>query len=92
MVSATSKGSDQPVHMRSLIRAFARATDRTAFGVSKLKKRLHRLVCVYSCQNITLPGRVAQSVTCLATDACLIADPGVRSRSGPILSGRLIMK
>ena len=26
-----------------------------------------------------LPGRVAQSVTCLATDACLIADPGVAS-------------
>ena len=24
-----------------------------------------------------LPGRVAQSVTCLATDACLTADPGV---------------
>ena len=26
-----------------------------------------------------LPGRVAQSVTCLATDACLTADPGVTS-------------
>ena len=26
-----------------------------------------------------LPGRIAQSVTCLATDACLIADPGVAS-------------
>ena len=26
-----------------------------------------------------LPGRVAQSVTCLATDACLTADPGVPS-------------
>ena len=35
-----------------------------------------------------LPGRVAQSVTCLATDACLTADLGsrVRSRSGTILS------
>ena len=32
-----------------------------------------------SCNNI--PGRVAQSVTvtCLATDACLTADPGVAS-------------
>ena len=28
---------------------------------------------------ILLPGRVAQSVTCLATDACLTADPGVAS-------------
>ena len=27
----------------------------------------------------TLPGRVAQSVACLATDASLIADPGVTS-------------
>ena len=26
-----------------------------------------------------LPGRIAQSVTCLATDACLTADPGVAS-------------
>ena len=25
------------------------------------------------------PGRVAQSITCLATDACLTADPGVTS-------------
>ena len=28
---------------------------------------------------VFLPGRVAQSVTCLATDACLTADPGVAS-------------
>ena len=27
----------------------------------------------------TVPGRVAQSVTCLATDTCLTADPGVAS-------------
>ena len=26
-----------------------------------------------------LPGRIVQSVTCLATDACLTADPGVAS-------------
>ena len=30
------------------------------------------------CHNFSL-GRVAQSVTCLATDACLTADPGVAS-------------
>ena len=29
--------------------------------------------------NYKLPGRVAQSVACLATDACLTADPGVAS-------------
>ena len=28
---------------------------------------------------IGIPGCVAQSVTCLATDACLTADPGVAS-------------
>ena len=28
---------------------------------------------------IPSPGRIAQSVTCLATDACLTADPGVAS-------------
>ena len=38
------------------------------------------------------PGRVAQSVTCLATHACLTADPGVEFDPGPILSWRLIMK
>ena len=40
------------------------------------------------------PGRVAQSVTCLATDACLTADPGVSSSIPvrPILSWRLTMK
>ena len=31
------------------------------------------------CLLIRLPGRVAQSVTCLATDACLTSDPGVMS-------------
>ena len=34
-------------------------------------------ICLPFIQDI--PGRVAQSVTCLATDACLIADPGVAS-------------
>ena len=30
------------------------ATDRTSFGISKLKMRLHRIVWVYTCQNATL--------------------------------------
>ena len=40
------------------------------------------------------PGRVAQLVTCLATDACLTAHPGVpiSIQAGPILLWRLIMK
>ena len=40
--------------------------------------------CPVNEQNIwfkhqSLPGCIAQSVTCLATDACLTADPGVAS-------------
>ena len=58
VVCATSKGSDQPVHTRSLIRAFASRLnilgDRTSFGVSKLKRKLHRLVWIYTCQNAAL--------------------------------------
>ena len=36
------------------------------------------LYIISSLQN-TIQGRVAQSGTCLATDACLTADPGVAS-------------
>ena len=41
-----------------------------------------------------VPGREVQSVTCLATDVSLTADPGVASSipARPILSWRLIMK
>ena len=48
VVCATSKASDQPAHTCSLIRAFASHLNilwvLTTFGVSKLKRRLHRLV------------------------------------------------
>ena len=58
VVCATSKGSDQPAHTRSLFRALAdhlnQASDWTAFGVSKLKRRLQKLVWVNTCQNATL--------------------------------------
>ena len=44
---ATSKGSDQSVHTRSLIRAFACRLNiicvETSFEVSKLKRMHHRL-------------------------------------------------
>ena len=46
----------------------------------------YSLVCAFVARNsvkyrliFASPGRVAQSVTCLATDACLTADPGVAS-------------
>ena len=47
VVCASTKGLDQPAHMRSLIRAFVshlKTIDRLAFGVSKLKRRPHRLI------------------------------------------------
>ena len=34
---------------------------------------------ILSVKKVLMPGLVAQSVTCLATDACLTADPGVAS-------------
>ena len=62
VVCATSMASDQPAHTRSLIRAVASRLNilwvsisywLNTFGVSKLKRRLHRLVWVYTCQNAT---------------------------------------
>ena len=33
---------------------------------------------LWAFKEFNIPGRIAQSVTCLATDASLTADPGVR--------------
>ena len=41
-----------------------------------LQGKAHNITYIYIKK---IPGRVAQSVTCLATDACLTADPGVKS-------------
>ena len=64
MVCVTSKASDQLAHMGSLIRAFAsRLSIIWVLNywlniiwnfVTKSKRRLHRLVWVYTCQNATL--------------------------------------
>ena len=53
-----------------------------------------KYLCVLIHGEVVIPGRVAQSVTCLVTDACLTAIPGVAS-SIPARSHttwRLIMK
>ena len=39
---------------------------------------------------LNVPGRVAQSVTCLATDACLTADPGVATAT--VVTGSFLRK
>ena len=44
-----------------------KANDWTAFGVSKLKRRLHRLLWVYTCQNTTL-----LEITCRGSFICNI--------------------
>ena len=62
ILCATSKGSDQPAHMRNLIRAFASCLHilwvlsywLNIIGTSKLKRRLHRFVWAYTCKNVTL--------------------------------------
>ena len=56
MRCATSKGSDQPAHTRSLIRAFASRLNILIKLLleHKLKRRLHKLHGVHSCQNATL--------------------------------------
>ena len=61
----------------------------TALDLQDFQKRLlflsneHSLLIwanmAYQIRSLIRPGRVAQSVTCLATDACLTADPGVAS-------------
>ena len=62
VVCATSKASDQPAHMRSLIRVFASHLNILWLSIYWLNilcsfyalKGLHRLVWVYTCQNATL--------------------------------------
>ena len=62
VVFETSKASDQPAHVHSLIRAYDSRLNilwilsywSDIFGVSKLKRRLDRLVWIYTLQNTTL--------------------------------------
>ena len=48
-------------------------------SVATIRHVLDRVEEMVSFLDPRKPGRVAQSVTCLATDACLTADPGVAS-------------
>ena len=64
VVWTTSKASDQPGHMRSLIRAFACRLNilwvwsywLNIIWSCQLKKRLHRLAWVYTCQKWHIVG------------------------------------
>ena len=80
VVCATSKASDQPVRMHSLIRAcscrlnilWVLSSWQTSYGISKLKRWLHRLVWVYTCQNSTL-SEIACHGSTRSLAPCLLA-------------------
>ena len=57
-----------------------KATDWTSFGVSKLKRRLHRFVWVYSCQNATLLEITCHGSNDLSTDFLNLLVDGACSR------------
>ena len=52
----------------------SKASEARTHGPSVLSQALYN-----HAPPLSMPGRVAQSVTCLATDACLTAYPGVAS-------------
>ena len=64
-------------------------SDRTQKVIEEGKSSCSAPVTSGVPQPYCLPGRVAQSVTCLATDACQTADPGVTS-SIPVRSHTLV--
>ena len=85
---ANNKGADQTARMRRLVCAFVvRKPPKTGFFASRPIYADN--LCKHSVgpdldpnclnSNRVTPGRVAQSITCLATDACPTADPGVAS-------------
>ena len=53
--------------------------DKLTYNISHCDMRNVRSMFNHASTTQELPGRVAQSVTCLATDASLTADPGVAS-------------
>ena len=82
-----NKGADLTAWMRRLVCAcvvgkpLKTSFFRVVAHISKYLSHLwfiHFLYMALSHEKI-LPGRVAQSVTCLATDASLTADPGIAS-------------
>ena len=68
---------DLPAHPRSLTRTASANSVESDIGCTS---RVYFDNVTLTSHKMTLkPGRVAQSLTCLATDACLTADPGVAS-------------
>ena len=56
---------------QSLSWSRAYSTSWTSLGITRLKRRLHLLVWVYSCQNATLLGIACQALLCCCCCCCL---------------------
>ena len=78
VVCATSKGSDQPAHTRSLIGAIASRLNilwvlsywPNITWSLYAKRRLHRLIWVYTCQNATLLEITCRGSYCFWCQSC----------------------
>ena len=69
----------EPIQQRLNLQRYHRLTEALEGHFYLLLITYYLLLITYHLLLIISPGRVAQSVTCLATDASLTADPGVAS-------------
>ena len=67
-----------PQHETSLL-SFSKIISKSELGKEAYYTTIRTKIYPTNTQWGTIPGCVAQSVTCLATDACLTADPGIAS-------------
>ena len=64
---------------RRLVKKSENLNECSTFFIIFLLPVMLKFTVQFTSVHLFIPGRVAQSVTCLATDACLTADPGVAS-------------
>ena len=64
---------------RTLVKKSENLNECSTFFIIFLLPVMLKFTVQFTSVHLFIPGRVAQSVTCLATDACLTADPGVAS-------------
>ena len=64
---------------RRLVKKSENLNECSTFFIIFLLPVMLKFTVQFTSVHLFIPGRVAQSVTCLATDACLTADPVVAS-------------
>ena len=64
---------------RRLVKKSENLNECSTFFIIFLLPVMLKFTVQFTSVHLFILGRVAQSVTCLATDACLTADPGVAS-------------